>query len=88
MKTFNEFINENSNGNSKQSYDDFLKEIEKNMITDFKMTKEQAVIFIKQYNNKCIEDLEIEMEEIKAIGSEFGVLYPLQLKKQNLQSLQ
>lgn len=52
MKKFNEFINENSNDDSpKQTYDDFLKEIEKNMITDFKMTKEQAMVFIKQYNN-------------------------------------
>ena len=69
MKTFNEFINENSNGNSKQSYDDFLKEIEKNMITDFKMTKEQAVIFIKQYNNILRTDWEQGFTTKEAIAS-------------------
>lgn len=69
MKTFNEFINENSNGNSKQSYDDFLIDIEKSMITDFKMTKEQAVIFIKQYNNILRTDWEQGFTTKEAIAS-------------------
>lgn len=69
MKTFNEFINENSNGNSKQSYDDFLIDVEKNMITDFKMTKEQAVIFIKQYNNILRTDWEQGFTTKEAIAS-------------------
>lgn len=69
MKTFNEFINENSNGNSKQSYDDFLIDVEKSMITDFKMTKEQAVIFIKQYNNILRTDWEQGFTTKEAIAS-------------------
>ena len=69
MKTFNEFINENSNGNSKQSYDEFLIDVEKSMITDFKMTKEQAVIFIKQYNNILRTDWEQGFTTKEAIAS-------------------
>ena len=69
MKKFNEFVNESNVDLTKQSYDDFLKEIEKNMITDFKMTKQQAVVFIKQYNNVLKSDWEQGFTTKEAIAS-------------------
>lgn len=70
MKRFYEFINENSNDNSpKQSYDDFLKEVEISIINDFGMTKQQAVVFIKQYDNILKSDWEQGFTTKEAIAS-------------------
>lgn len=71
MKRFKDFIVEGVIDNRTKSpiFDDFLNEIETTMIKDFKMTKEQVRIFIRQYNDILKSDFEQGFTPKEAIAS-------------------
>lgn len=67
MVKFNDFVNEKKQ--NKKTYEAFISEIQKSMIKDFSMTKEQVLVFIRQYEDIINTSYENQLTPRETIAS-------------------